>query len=195
MPEPIPNAFPSGVAQEARAAVLHVGLGVLERVGCVIHDSFVLFSDTGTLVVRYRLIDPGWHGTNAGPAVYREGTEIAAYDHPQLGRVPALLCGDRFDDDLVRKVRDDHVDLLFLPFGRASGDGSVCQERWEQEEHPYYADQIRKAEALTLMVNYIGTPGLGDSGFGGAWVVGMDGSVRASVALGREGLLVCDLSG
>jgi predicted amidohydrolase len=52
--EPIPNPFLAGVAQVARAAGLHVGLGTIERDGCAIYESFVLFSNTGALVVHYR---------------------------------------------------------------------------------------------------------------------------------------------
>ncbi|HSV72186.1 MAG TPA: hypothetical protein VLH79_00305 [Chthonomonadales bacterium] len=96
---------------------------------------------------------------------------------------------------MVRTVRDERGDLLLYRFGRALDDGSVNQERWEREELPYYAAQIREAGVPTLMVNDLGTPELGHSHFGGAWVVGMGGSVRASVALVREGLLVCDLAG
>lgn len=191
--EPIPNPFLAGVAQVARTAGLHVGLGLLERDGCAIYDSFVLFSNQGELVVHYRRIDPGWHGKNADPAVYREGTEIVTYDHPQFGRISALLCGDLFDDDLARKVRDERVGLLLFPFAREFADDPLDQERWEGEELPSYVAQIRKAGALTLMVNYVGPPELDDFSFGGAWVVDKGGAVRASLPLGREGILLHDL--
>jgi hypothetical protein len=45
------------------------------------------------------------------------------------------------------------------------------------------------------MVNYIGPPELDDFGFGGAGVVDKDGAVRASVSLGREGILLYNLAG
>ncbi|HSV72172.1 MAG TPA: hypothetical protein VLH79_00235 [Chthonomonadales bacterium] len=117
------------------------------------------------------------------------------HNRPWLGRVWQLLCADSFDGDMVRTVRDERGDLLHYRFGRALDDGSVSQEHWDREELPYYAAQIREPGPHTLMVNDIGTPELGHAHFGGAWVVCMGGSVRASVALVRERLLVCDLAG
>ncbi len=191
--EPIPNRFLGDLGRLARAGSLHVGLGLLEREGQAIYDAFVLISDKGEIVLHYRRINPGWHGKNADPGVYRQGSEVMTYDHPRFGRMSVLLCGDLFEDVLVRRVRRKRLDLLLFPFGRAFADDSCDQERWDREELPQYVTQVKKAGALALMVNYIGPPELDDFSFGGAWAVDKDGEVLASLPLGREGILYCDL--
>jgi hypothetical protein len=49
------------------------------------------------------------------------------------------------------------------------------------------------AGCTTLLANYLAEPELAGGAFGGACVVSADGAMQASLALGREGMLVVDL--
>lgn len=143
--------------------------------------------------LKYRRIHPGWHGSKADAAVYRQGTELPVVDTP-LGRTAFLICGDLFDDTVLRRFRDPKADWMLLPFSRSFSDGSTDQVRWDREEMPWYSDRIRMAGTPALMVNFLADSSLqNDKSFGGAYVISAEGELKASLPLGKEGILIAEV--
>ena len=110
-----------------------LGFGMLEREHDSLYDSAVLLGRDGSISLRYRRIQPQWHGRNADPDVYCHGSELGTADGP-LGRIGFLLCGDLFDDAIVSRFVTLGADWLLFPFARCFADGGICQARWDTEE-------------------------------------------------------------
>jgi predicted amidohydrolase len=190
----VPGPATDAVATVAARRGLWVCFGLLERAGEQLYDSAVLIDDAGHLRLKHRRINPGWHGRQASPETYREGTEVPVVVTP-WGRMAILICGDLFDERAVAGVHEAAPDWLLFPFARCFSGGGVSQARWDAEELPAYAARVRLAGVPALMVNYladaVSLPE--DQSFGGAFVVSSEGQLVASKVLGETGLLVVDL--
>ncbi len=190
--QPILGPTANTLAQGAKDAGVYVALGMLEKDGNCLYDSAILIDPEGQIILKYRRISPGWHGPTADSSVYRHGESIPLAETP-LGSFAFLICGDLFDDVLVERVRTAGPDWLLLPFARCFDDGSYDQRRWDQEEKQEYADHAAKTGAVCMMVNYVAERELDGGSFGGAMIVGRDGSVLAEAPLGQPGLWLFDL--
>lgn len=188
----IPGPTANTLAQAARDAGIWVASGILEKDGNCLYDSAVLMDPEGQIALKYRRISPGWHGPRADSSVYRHGESIPLAQTP-LGSFAFLICGDLFDDALVERVRTVGADWLLLPFARCFDDGSYDQRRWDEEEKQEYAGRAAKAGSVCMMVNYLCERELDGGSFGGAMVVGRDGSILAEMPLGQPGLRLYDL--
>jgi predicted amidohydrolase len=190
----VPGTETDALAKVARTRRLWLGLGILERDGDALYDTAVLFNPLGQIVLKYRRVDPHWHGPHADPAVYRQGQDFPVALTPG-GRTMFLLCGDLWDDDIVARVREKKPDLLLYPFARSFGP-EIDQARWDREEMDDYAKRIQAIGAPAAMVNYLADPDLAgwSAGcFGGAWMVLASGRVTEALLLGRPGVLLVDL--
>ena len=189
----IPGQVTEALAELCREKRLWLAIGLLERDGEKLYDTAVLLTSDGRIGLKYRRIHPGWHGRNADATVYCQGTKLPKVETP-LGVFAFLICGDLFDDELVRRVRGLGLDWLLFPFAREFDDGSRSQERWDKEEKPEYLQRVNLVGVTTLMTNYLAGQGLADdNSFGGAMVALDDGAVIDSLPLGKDGLLLVDL--
>jgi len=188
--QPIPGPITDALAALAHKRHLYLALGLLEREGQTLYDSAVLLTPQGDIGLKYRRLQPQWHGKNADPAVYRQGQQLEKVETP-LGSFAFLICGDLFADDVVARLRDLRPDWLLFPFARCFDEDCRHQERWEREEKQQYLDRVRLAGVTTLMSNCLADVSLGGS-FGGAMVVRPDGTIAASLPLGCPGLLLTD---
>lgn len=190
--EMVPGPVTDLLAGLARERNIWLATGILERDGDRLYDSAVLLSPDGKLALKHRRITDQWHGRTADPHVYRQGTELSSVT-TSLGIFAFLICGDLFDDELIRRVQDLRPDWLLVPFARCFDDGSCDQERWDREERPIYIQRVKLTGSTTLMTNYFADGNLLGGGFGGAMVVSSDGTVLGSFPLGKVGILLVDL--
>ena len=190
--EPVPGPTVGVLGQFAKDAGIYVAAGMLERDGNCLYDTAVLIGPDGQVVLKYRRITPGWHGPNADSSVYRQGESIPRVETP-LGSFAFLVCGDLFDESLTDQVRGLNVDWLPFPFARCFDDGAYDERRWDREERVEYARCTAKTGAVCLMVNYLADKELDGGSFGGAMIVGRDGSILAEMPLGEPGLLLVDV--
>lgn len=191
--QPIPGPATAALTQVARQRHIWLALGLLERVGGRLYDAAVLLSPDGDIPLHYRRIHPGWHGPHADPTVYGHGAGLPAAETP-WGRMAFLICGDLFDDGLVRRVRALAPDWLLYPFARDYVGETPVQTWWDREEKAAYLEQVRRVGVTTLMVNYWAGEGLpDDTSFGGAMVVSGDGGVCCEMPLEQEGILFAEL--
>jgi len=190
--QPIPGPVTDMLLELARERRVWLAIGILEREGRSLYDSAVLLTPGGEIGLKYRRIQPQWHGPSADPSVYRQGTEIPKVVTP-LGSIAFMICGDLWDDELVRRMRDLRPDWLLYPFARSGLD----EERWEREEKPEYAQRAKLTGSTTLMTSYVADfqpKGREyERSLGSAMVVSSDGMVLASLPPGRTGILIVDL--
>jgi len=185
----IPGAITVQLAHRSRSACIWTAIGLLERDGNTLYDTAILIAPDGEIKLKYRRIQPQWHGRNADPQVYRQGTEVTKIDTP-LGSFAFLVCGDLFDDEIAARVKALHPDWVLFPFARCFDDGSLYdQARWDNEEQVVYAERVKRIGVTTLMTNYVAEKSLLGGAFGGAFVIAGDGNIQASFPLGKQGLL------
>jgi len=170
---------------------LYLGLGLIERHGDSLYDAAVLFDPSGEIVLRYRRIQPQWHGRRADPLIYREGDAMPVAVTP-FGTMAFLLCGDLFDDGITARVWDLAPDYLLFPFARSFGEHCFTPEDWAREEEGRYAARAMRCCGTVLMVNQLDSPEREYQGFGGAMVVAVDGTVLARHPLLQPGMLLWD---
>ena len=191
--QPIPGEVTSQLARAARAHRIRLGIGMLERDGDVLYDSAVLFGPGGEIELKYRRIQPQWHGPNADPNLYRQGSEMptAATD---LGTFCFAICGDLFDKDIARRVRDGSPQYVLWPIARNFSDSSFSQDKWDREEDAEYVAAASSTAAMTFMVNRLVDPASSEyPSFGGALVVSGTGEVIARWPLAQPGILYVDV--
>jgi len=164
-------------------------MGLLERDGECLYDSAVLLGPNGDIRLKYRRIQPQWHGRNADPNVYRPGDRMLAVSTP-WGSLAFAICGDLFDDSIVAQVRAVSPDYLLWPIARSFSDGSFDQGRWDREEEPEYVARAALTGCTTLLVNLLEDPSLAHyPSVGGAIVVSATGDIVARWPLGQPGIL------
>jgi N-carbamoylputrescine amidase len=189
IPGPVTDRL-AGVAAEHR---IWLATGLFERAQGRLYDGALLFTPEGEIGLKYSRIHPGWHGRAADPAIYRQGTELPCLDTP-FGSIAFLICGDLFDDSIVRRCRGLGADYLLVPMVRSFDDASCDQERWDTTELPVYRERIRSTATTALIVNSLSNPAMPASeSFGGAWILSDKGELKEELPLGREGLLYATL--
>jgi N-carbamoylputrescine amidase len=188
----IPGPLTSVLGALCAQRQIWLACGLLESAEGMLYDTGLLIAPDGSIQLKYRRIQPQWHGRCADPAVYGAGVDLQAVATP-FGKVACLICGDLFDDGVIERARACVPDLLLLPFARCFKDGSRDQARWDNEELPEYCGRIAMTGCTTLMVNYLADRNLDGGSFGGAAVVSGDGNVMAQYPLGVPGVFMVDV--
>ncbi len=190
--QPIPGPVTDVLARLTRKRHIWLAIGVLERESNKLYDSAVLLTPDREIGLKYRRFTPQWHGRNADPSVYHQGTELTKLKTP-LGTFAFLICGDLFDDKLIQRARDLCPDYLLFPFARGFNEECPCEGWWDREEKPMYVQRAKLIGCVTLMTNYLADKNLLGGGFGGAMVVSSDGALIDSFPLGKTGMLLVDV--
>lgn len=191
--EGMPGPITGQLSKTAEKLGIWLGVGLLERDGARLYDTAVLFSPDGDISLKYRRIQPMWHGKHADPVVYCQGTELFKAE-TDFGSVAFLICGDLFDDDLRRRMRDMHPDWILHLYARCFSDGSRDQNRWDRDEIPEYAKQASEIGVPMFSTSYVCIERFSQEAdaFGGAMVIDRDGSVIGTYPLDKSGILYFD---
>jgi N-carbamoylputrescine amidase len=190
--QPIPGMLTRELGRACHDRQVWLACGLLECEGSRLFDTAVIIAPDRHVHLKYRRIQPQWHGRKADPQVYLQGDVMPVTETP-FGRMACLICGDLFDDGVVGRVRACKPDWLLMPFTRCFKDGSFDQARWDLDEMPSYCQRIAMTGCTTFMVNYLAERELNDGSFGGAEVVSGDGRRLAHYPLGTAGMLIVDV--
>lgn len=187
----IPGSTTGALADIARARGIWITMGLYEREHDRLYDSAVLLCPTGTIGLKYRRIDPHWHGRDADPLIYRQGAVVPILATP-FGTVAFLICGDLFDDNLLRQVRELRPDWLLYPFARCFDSEVADRKQWYREEQYVYAERVGTVGVATLMTNILTEDSSSGCYFGGSMVVSARGVVVDYFPIGQVGTLFFD---
>jgi predicted amidohydrolase len=189
----IPGEFTKQLSIVATRNKIWIAIGLLEREEDKLFDSAILISSGGETVLKYRRITSRWHGSQADESVYCSGREIPTV-MTEFGKIAFLICGDLFDNKLVKRFKALKCDYLLFPFCRQFNDRSFDQNHWELLDQPKYAMQTKLIGVTSLMTNYLAVDGLADDySFGGAMAISGKGVIINSFPLGESGILVVDV--
>ena len=132
--EPIPTGrFYQRLAALADRLNIYLIAGMLEADGDQRYNTAVFIDPAGKLVGKYRK-----HKLEHELVRNTPGTETPVFDTP-FGPVGIMICADRRDPDLVKRLRDSGAGLLICPsggmFGPASND-PIVQARSKENRVP-----------------------------------------------------------
>jgi predicted amidohydrolase len=169
-----------------------IGFGFLESVDEMIYDAYLIYDHAGELCLHYRRVSRTWHPSEAPAAHYACGEKIQITDTP-YGKICVLICGDLFEEDVLKCLSNVEPDLYLHPMARAFKLSKDMQQLWDDDEFPYYLEEYRKLKAEVLVCNALDTTPQGDYAYcGGAWFI-KDAQLHSSLPLMQEGLLMVDI--
>jgi predicted amidohydrolase len=169
-----------------------IGFGFLEAVDELIYDAYLIYDHAGKQCLHYRRVSNTWRPSEAPSAHYARGERIQITDTP-YGKICILICGDLFEEDVVQCLSGNKPDLFLHPMARAFELSKDMQQRWDDDEFPFYLEEYRKLKANVLVCNALDTTPQGDYAYcGGVWFV-KDDQLHSSLPLMQEGLLIVDI--
>jgi predicted amidohydrolase len=180
--EPIPGPTTERMGELARRYNVFLCFGLLEVAGSRYYDSAVLLDREGRILLHHRKIEEH--------PPFALGNAVRAVD-TELGRLSVVICGDLFNDEVVRQI-DRTIDLLLVPIARSFEGKAPDPERWEREERQVYLDGVKAVEVTTAIVNALEL-GTDDPAFGGALIADGEGCLLAESPHGADEPLIYDL--
>jgi len=188
--ETIPGPLTDCLAETASRLGIWLGFGLLERDGGSLYDTALLLAPGGEVLLKYRRVDPHWHGTQADPAMYRQGMQLEKAD-TDFGSVVFLICGDLHDETLRSQARALQPDWVFHPHACSFDDRSRDQDKWEKEVLPEYQRFVPAMGAPVLATNYLWRAAFSKEAdaYGGAMVFDRAGCLIAAHPLDQVGIL------
>jgi len=188
--EAIPGPRNSEWSRFASEHSTYFGAGIMERDGDTIFDSAVLYNPEGKLILHYRRVDPGWHSPDEDTSIYCEGSEIPVVES-SIGRLAFLICGDLWNDEVLRKLKAQHPRILLYVFARDIEPKDKIETKW-QYEFRSYQERWTKTDSRVLAVNLLGKHS-GFEAIGGSWFVDIGGQVIASSPILEESILFVNI--
>lgn len=188
--EPIPGTRNNEWRNFASENEVFFAAGLLEREGTRIFDSAVLYNPEGNLILHYRRNDPGWHLPEDNPSAYCEGTQVPVVDSP-VGRLAFLICGDLWNDEVLKKLKTKNPDYLLYLFARNIVPSEKIESIWESELSSYrerWLESSANVIATNLLCEYPEFESIG-----GAWYIDNTGRVLDDSPILHEGILIVDL--
>jgi predicted amidohydrolase len=132
--EPIPTGkYFQRLAELANRLNIYLIAGMLEADGDKRYNTAVFIDSDGKLVGKYRKHELGHELVRNTP-----GTETPVFESP-FGDIGIMICADRRDPDLVRRLRDGGAQLLVCPSGGMFGPTSndpIVQARSKENGVP-----------------------------------------------------------
>lgn len=168
--EPIPDGpYCKRLAMLAGELKVHLIAGMLEADGTLRYNTAVMFGPEANMIGKYRKQKLGHELVRNTP-----GQASPIFDTP-FGRVGLMICADRTDANIVRRLKDAGAELLICPSGGMFGPKSndpIVQARSRENALPIVF--VHPVEFL---------------------VTGKDGEILANVLRGRDLFLKPDQVG
>ncbi len=188
--EEIPGCRNQQWREFAKKHEVYFSAGLLEKEDGRMYDSGLLFNPAGELILHYRRIHSGWRWPNDNPQIYCTGEDLAMVE-TEIGKIGMLICGDLWNDDIIKRFAEQEPDYLLYPFLRSLKKNASVKDVWPHELQRY-TQRWSQTGAVTLAVNlYQGTKP--ECSFGGAWFVGKDGKIISELSVWQQGILLVDL--
>jgi len=181
--EPVPGPTTERMGELARKHGLFLCFGLLEVAGAQYYDSAVLLDRNGSILLKHRKIEEY--------PPFALGDKVEAVD-TELGQLSVIICGDLFNDDVIRRV-DRSADLLLVPIARSFDKKAPDPERWEREERQVYLNGVKAVGVTTAIVNALEIDAEELPDFGGALLVDGSGRLLAESPHGTDEPLIYDL--
>ncbi|MCL4529472.1 MAG: carbon-nitrogen hydrolase family protein [Chloroflexi bacterium] len=158
----------------------YISFGMLERGEEGIYDTALLLDRAGKIIFKHRKIEEKPPFIN-GNVVNSIATEF--------GRLGIIICGDLFNEDVVKRL-DSKLNYLLIPMSRGFDGQSPDIERWIVKERHVYINAVKNVGCTSFLVNALE---VGENpSFGGAMIVDADGRLLAESHHGTDEILIYD---
>jgi N-carbamoylputrescine amidase len=191
--ESVPGPITGQMAGVAAKLSIWLGFGLLERDGSRLYDTALLLSPTGDIRLKYRRMNPQWHGARADPTVYCQSVELRKVK-TDFGSVAFMICGDLWEDEWRGRMREVQPDWVLYLYARCFPGHGRDPLKWEQDELPEYQRRVAEIGVPVLATSYVCTEAFSEEAdaFGGAMVLDREGKILKSLPLDRIGILYFD---
>jgi predicted amidohydrolase len=116
--QPIPGALSNRIAALAKKHEIMIAIGVCEKDGDALHDSAILVSADGEILLKHRKINV--LSELMTPPYARGSIEDIRVVETPIGRVGMLICADVFKNEIVAASAAQKPDVLLIPYGWAA---------------------------------------------------------------------------
>ncbi len=165
------------ICESAKENNIDIIFGYFEKEGNFIYDTVMYYDHQSDAKFKYRRITPGWFGKNN--SIYKCGVDVKKFN-TKYGVMSFLICGDLFNNKLVKQVCNLRPEIVIIPIARCFPSGINIKEEWNSIEKHAYIDQMKKLKTNVIMVNcYTGSNDM--DYFGGALVINKDGEQIAEI--------------
>lgn len=120
---PIPGPYTDRLSELARQYGMMLSVGLVEKECERLYDSAVLIDHDGTLLLKHRKMNIL---SELMTPPYAPGSDVRAVD-TRFGRVGMLICADTFVSRHLERMREQHPDVLIVPYGWAAP-----KEKWPE---------------------------------------------------------------
>ncbi len=134
----------------ARKYGMHVILGVLERQGNCVYNTSIILNADGDIILKHRKFQE--------PMKFCRGSKLDGVE-TRFGRLATIICGDLYNDEVLKQLREVKPTLLFIPMDYAPEKVKL------REEVEVMSERIKMIETRTFIANTYNHHG----SFGGAW--------------------------
>ena len=187
--EKIPGKVTQKLSELAKIYNMDIILGLFENDNNKLYDSAIFIDKFKGIKLKYRRISLGWHSEKADKNIYGKGKNIPIIN-TSYGKLSIIICGDLFDDNIVNRLKNKNIDLLFVPMARSFEDNTFNQRKWDNEEEIYYTERVKQIGIKTFIVNYLSDF---DYSFGGTFYISNRGKMLSKYPLGKEGILYVNI--
>jgi predicted amidohydrolase len=173
--EPLSGATMRKMSDIAQRYRVYLCFGMLEAAAQGFFSTAVLLNREGEVLLVHR------KNIEQPPFLKGEGVHSV---RTEWGEVGILICGDLFARRVVQRL-SPCLRLLLVPMSRCFDGRSPDERRWVQIERRAYLRAVRRAGVPAVLVNALEI-GVDLPSFGGAMVVGADGSLLAESPHGSD---------
>lgn len=159
-----------------------VAFGYVEIKGNKLFSSYMIISNKGKIVYNYRRITKGWKEPIADNHYCEE--KKTGFFKMQGHKFAVGLCGDLWDDNVLKKCAKRKPDILLWPVYL-----DYPIEKWSTEKYDYF-DRVKKLPFDVALVNSFCDGA--DMAKGGAFFI-KNGAVAAELPAGKIGELIVDV--
>lgn len=147
---PIPGEDCEHLRRLARKYGAYVCAGLAEKDGAKLHDSAVLLSEKGKILLKHRKIN---RLTELMSPPYTPGGEVEITE-TEFGRIGLLICADTHKEEILERMAALRPDLVLVPYGYAA-----VEDDWPghgKELERVVANAALKTGAPVIGTNLVG---------------------------------------
>jgi len=143
---PIPGEDSQRLCEIASRHGIHLCVGLAEKDGENLHDSALLISGTGRILLKHRKIILL---SELMTPPYTPGQEVQVVETP-FGKIGVLICADTHRSEILERMAKLKPDLVLVPYGYAAK-----EEAWP--EHGGALERVVTNAAKVIDAPVIGT--------------------------------------
>lgn len=174
------------ISSAAKESAIAVSFGFIEKAGDFFYSSQLTIDADGKVIDLYRRVSPGWKEASANDQ-YREGNGFHLF-RLNGKDIAAGLCGDLWFDENVKEIKQLRPDAVFWPVYT-----DFNSNEWNNTIKYEYAAQANRFCKTVLYVNSYCKDKLGSDFAKGSAALFQDGTIRAEIPSGKEGVLLVDI--